>query len=172
MASDILRGRDCIVFVKGDTFPIVVDQTMVEGGWPGGQGVQWAPQSTDELVVTYSNGLFGGVLLWGSDESADQYTAMTGQFAKYRFATFMAGKSILSTSTYERYTYASRQAGGPFVPLSYASNEPLFFSRRGYWTNEDEMDLSGDPMAPALPTGFVAQIPKTLNNHFLGIQVL
>lgn len=168
--SEIIRGRDCIVFFKGDTYTVAVDPLMVAGGWPGGQGIMWTSTGTDDRVATYANGLYGGILIWGSDESADQYTAMTGQYRTYRYATFMAGGALISTSTYERYTYASRLAGGPFVPLQYGPNDLLYLSLRGYWTKENELTLSGSPFAPAFFTGFVAQIPKASNNMFLGVQ--
>jgi len=159
-----------VVFFKGDIYTVTVGPAMLAGGWPGGQGVTWAPGPKDERVVTYSNGLYGGILISGSDEITDQYTAMTGQFRTYQFATFMAGGALISTSTYERYTYASRIAGGPFVPLVYAPNDVLYLSSRGYWTKEDELTLSGSSLAPAFFAGFVAQIPKPSNRSFLGVQ--
>lgn len=167
---DIIRGRDCVIFLQGDTTTVTVDDLMIQNGWPGGQGVQWVFTSPDDRVVTYSRGLYGGFLLVGSDESADQYTAMTGQELKYKEAVLVAGRALMSTIAYERYTYASRTGGGPLVPIVYKTSDPLYFSLRGYWTNEDELTLSGDPQAPAFFTGFVAQIPKVINRWFLGIQ--
>ena len=167
---EIFRTRDCIVFFKGDSEPVAVSPDMVRGGWVGGQGVQWSDSSDDEHVVTYSRGLYGGFLLWGSDESGDEYTSMTRSQLIYRYATFCAGGWLISTLAYERYTYASRTGGGPLVPLVYEPNDPLFFSLRGLWTKENELTLSGDPLAPAFFTGFVAQLPKPQNKHYLGIQ--
>jgi hypothetical protein len=80
------------------------------------------------------------------------------------------GGSLISTSTYEKYTYASRVGGGPLVPIVYQENDPLYFSLRGIWTNEDELTLSGNPNAPCFFTGTCAQIPKEINRFFLGIQ--
>jgi hypothetical protein len=166
---DIVRGRDCVLFAKGDAHPVAVDAAMVQGGWPGGQGVQWVDSAHDEPTVTYSQGLYGGFLLWGSNESADQYTASTGSQITYQTGVMMAGNAIISTSSYEQYTYASR-LGGPLVPLVYAPKDPLFFSLRGLWTKEDELTLSGSPLAPAFFSGFTIQTPAPINQFFLGVQ--
>lgn len=166
---EIIRSRDCNVYFKGDSQTVVLSSAMVAGGWPGGQGVQWAPSVGDERTVTYSNGLYGGFLVWGSDEVGDRYTAMTRNQPHYRFATMFFGGCLMSTSSYERYTYASRLSG-PLVPLVYGICDPLFLSRRGLWTKEDEMTLASDPKAPAFFCGFVAQTPKASNRFFLSIQ--
>lgn len=167
--SEIIRARDAIVFFYGDRQTVAVSAAMVTGGWAGGQGVQWADSISDERLVTYSGGLYGGFLVWGSDESGDQFTAMTRQQVVYRYATMFSGGCLMSTTSYERYTYASRIAG-PLVPLVYGPNDVLYLSLRGLWTKEDELTLSGSPLAPAFFTGFVAQIPKVENRFFLGIQ--
>jgi hypothetical protein len=167
---DMIRSRDCVVFVKGETFEVAVDPAMIAGGWPGGQGVMWTNASADAPTVTYSNGRFGGFLIWGSNESADQYTGMTLQQPTYGYAVMVAGRGLISTSSYEQYTYASRHGGGALVPLVYGPSDLLYFSLRGLWTKEDELTLSGSPLAPALPSGVVAQVPKAVNEFFLGIQ--
>ncbi len=167
---DLIRGRDCVVFIKGDTQTVAVSSALLAGGWVGGQGVQWSAGGVDQPTVTYSKGLYGGFMLWGSDETADRYTAMTGQFLKYGYAVMMAGRALISTTAYEQYTYASRTGGGPLVPLTYQPSDVLYLSLRGYWTTEDELTISGDPLAPAFFTGFVAQIPKVNNQMRLGIQ--
>ena len=169
MITEILRSRDCLVFFKGDTQTVAVSQAMVTGGWPGAQGVQWVTGTGDERIVTYSNGLYGGFLVWGSDEDGDRFTAITRQQPHYRYATMFSGGCLISTSSYERYTYASRLAG-PLVPLVYQVQDILYLSLRGLWTKENELTLSGNPLAPAFFTGFVAQIPKVSNRNFLGIQ--
>ncbi len=167
--SEIFRTRDCIVFFKGDSTTVTVSSAMVSGGWAGGQGVQWTGVTQDDRVVTYSGGFYGGFLVWGSAEPGDRFTAMTDQQTTYRYATMFFGGNLISTSTYERYTYASRLSG-PLVLITYKPNDILYLSLRGYWTNEDELTLSGSLLAPAFFVGFVAQIPKTLNNNWLGIQ--
>jgi hypothetical protein len=167
---EILRSRDCVVFFKGDSQTVVVSQDMVNLGWPGGQGVTWVDSTSDERMVTFSDGLYGGFLVWGSDEDGDRFTAMTQQQPYYKYATFFSGGCLISTSSYERYTYASRLAGPPYVPLVYQANDILYFSKRGLWTNEDELTLSADLRAPCFFTGFVAQVPKAANRLFLGIQ--
>lgn len=166
---EIFRSRDCTVFFKGDTQTVAVSQAMVDGGWPGGQGVQWVNASVDDRVVTYSSGLYGGFLVWGSDEEGDRFTAITRQQPHYRYATMFSGGCLIATSSYERYTWASRQAG-PLVPLVYGMQDILYLSLRGLWTKEDELTLAGSPLAPAFFTGFVAQLPKASNRFFLGIQ--
>jgi len=167
---DLVRGRDCVVFGKGDTHMVAIDSAMLAGGWAGGQGVQWVDSSTDDPTVTYSSGLYGGFMLWGSDESADQFSAYTRNQLVYHTGVMMAGNAVISTSSYEKYTYASRIGPGPLVPLVYAPKDPLYFSLRGLWTKEDELTLSGSPNAPAFFTGFVLQLPKPVNQFFLGIQ--
>ncbi len=169
--TEIIRARDCVVFYKGDSTTVVVSDALVKGGWQGGQGVQWAGSVNDERIVTYAQGLFGGFLVWGSDEPGDDFTAMTRNQPHYRFATMFFGGCLISTSTYERYTYASRLAGGPYVPLVYKPNDTLYFSLRGLWTNEDELTFSSGVAAPCPSVGYVAQIPKALNRYYLGIQV-
>jgi hypothetical protein len=167
---EITRSRDCVLFFKGDAYTVTVSQAMVQGGWAGGSGVQWVDSPSDERMVTYSSGLYGGIAVWGSDESADRFTAMTRNGIVYQQTVLIAGGSLISTSSYERYTWASRMAGGPFVPLVYQPNDVLFLSLRGLWTKEDELTLSADPRAPAFFAGFVSQVPKPQNDLFLGIQ--
>jgi len=169
---EIIRARDAVVFFYGDRQTVTVDSTMVNLGWPGGQGVQWvdAPAGVDDRVVSFSKGLYGGFLIWGSDEVGDKFTAMTRQQPYWRYATMFSGGCLISTTSYERYTYASRLIGPPYVPLVYAPNDILYLSLRGLWTKEDELTLSGDPLAPAFFVGFVSQVPKPVNSFFLGIQ--
>lgn len=170
--SEIVRFRDCVVFFKGDTTTVTISSDMVTRGWPGGQGVQWVGAIQDDRVVTYSSGMYGGVLLQGSDEPGARYTSIANQQTAYQYATMMFGGALLSTSTYERYTYLSRTSGGPLVPITYSSNEPLYLSLRGFFTNEDELSQQTptNPLAPAFFVGFVAQIPKPLNSFWLGVQ--
>ena len=53
--------------------------------------------------------------------------------------------------------------------MVYQPHQLLYFSLRGLWTNEDEMTLSGALLAPAVHTGFVCQLPKVVNQFFLGV---
>lgn len=168
--SEILRGRDCVVLYYGDRQTVAVDSVLVQGGWPGGQGVRWVNVAPDVRTVTYSNGLYGGFLIWGSDEPGDRFTSTTRNQIVYREATMLSGGCLMMTTSYERYTYASRIGGGPLVPLVYGANDVLYLSLRGLWTKEDEMTLSGNPLAPAFYVGFVAQLPKPANREYLGIQ--
>jgi len=168
---EIIRTRDCTVHFKGDAFPVALAPEMLQRGWPGSQGVKWAPSTNDEFCVTYSDGRYGGFLLWGSDESSDQFTALTGQQVACGHAVFCMGGWLISTSTYEKYTYASRMGGGPLVPIVYTASRRLVFSLRGFWTIEDEWTLSGDPRAPnTYYLAYVVQSPRASNNFNLVLQ--
>lgn len=170
--ADFPRTRDCIILVKGDAYAVAVDPDLASSGWKGGQGVQWAATTRDEPMVRLSDGYYAGFALWGSDESSDQYTSMTRQFPTYQYLVLGAGGWLISTSTYEKYTYASRTFGGPLVPLTYQASDRLVFSLRGYWTKEDEWTLSGDPRAPnSYYIGFVAQAPSPATSDYMTIQV-
>jgi hypothetical protein len=157
-ALELFRTRDCVIFVKSDTLTVSVDPGLILNGWKGGSGVTFAPITQDEILVTQSNGLGGGFMLWGSDESSDQFTAMTENQPYYGFGVIGMGAWLISTPTFEQYTYVSRHGPGPLVPLVYNGSDRLFFSLRGYWTKEDEWTLSGDPRAPNdNVVGFVAE---------------
>lgn len=167
---EIFRSRDCVVLLKDDAYTATVDVAMVNAGWPGGQGVQWADGApNDEFLVTFSEGLVAGFLVWGSDEAGDDHAAITRNQPHYRFATLCGGSAIILTTTFEQFTLASRLAG-PLIPLTYGVNDRVYFSLRGLWTIEDEMTISGHPLAPAFPAGFVCQVPKSINNLYVGIQ--
>lgn len=166
------RTRDCVILSKGDAYPVSVSQAMAVGGWRGGQAVQWTPSTKDEFLVTYSDGLYAGFLLWGSDESSDQYTAMTRNMPAYQFAIIGAGGWMIMTTSYEQYTYASRIGPGPLVPIVYHASDRLVFSLRGYWTNFDEWTASGDLRAPNdYFIGYVCQAPSAANGGYMTIQV-
>lgn len=168
---EVFRTRDCTVLVKGDAYPVALAPGMLATGWMGGQAARWVDAPTDELMVDISDGTYGGFLLWGSDESSDQWTAMTGQEIKYGYGVLCSGGWVISISTYEKYTWASRQGPGPLVPLNYRVGERLVFSLRGYWTNEDEWTASGDPRAPN--TYYIAnviQTPQSYNNYRIQVQ--
>jgi hypothetical protein len=157
--------------MKGDAYPVTVSAAMAAGGWQGGQGVQWVASPKDEFLVTYSDGFYAGFMLWGSDEEGDRFTAMTRNQPFYRFATAGAGGWHISTRTFEKYTYASRQAG-PLVPITYSASDRLVFSLRGFLTKEDEWSLSGDPRAPnTYYIAFVSQAPSAATEFYLGVQI-
>ncbi len=165
------RDRDCHVLFKGDTYTVAIDDVLAVQGWQGGQGVQWFSTTKDLPTVTRSDGRYSGYALWGSNEAADQYTAMTGQFPTYRFLVMGAGGSLIMTKSFEQYTWASRTGGGPLVPLVYGASDRLVFSLRGFWTKEDEWTLSGDPRAPNnYYIGFVSQTPSVANPNYMTIQ--
>lgn len=169
---EIFRTRDVIVFFKGATITADVTEIDARDGWLGGQGFQWAPTADDRLLVTKSDGLYGGFALWGSDESSDEFTAMTRNQPAYRFVVLGAGGWVISTANYEKYTYSSRVGGGPLVLLDYHASDRLVFSLRGLFTTEDEWTLSGDPRAPnSYYLAFVTQRPTAERNWHLGVQV-
>ena len=156
---EIFRDRDCVVLCKGDTFTVNTSDSMVASGWSGGQGVEYATRGEDELLVQVSTGLYAGFALFGSDELPDRFTSMTQNQVQYRYVVVGAGGWVIMTTSFETYTYASRQSG-PLVPITYTASDRLVFSLRGLWTKEDEFTLSGDPRAPNnYFIGFVVQVP-------------
>jgi hypothetical protein len=161
-----------VVFVKGKTLPVMVDNAMAVGGWPGGQGVQWIDSPTsDTFKVTYSDGPLGGFLLWGSNETSDQFISYTGNQPGYKFGVLCVGAGwVFSTSSFERYTWLSRQ-GGPLVLNVYVPGQKLRFSLRGLFTNEDEWTASLDPRAPNdWIVGTVISIPSSVTNNYLTLR--
>jgi hypothetical protein len=167
---DIPRSRDLIVLVTDLTVPVLVDDTMAASGWPGGQAVTWANTGVDNFVATYSDGTYGGFLLWGSNESADQFSAYTGNQPTYKFAVAATGTWIISTVAYEKYTLQSRLIP-PLVPNVYTVGERLRFSLRGLWTPQDEWTISGDPRgANNFLVGSIMQTPNSTNNNYLMVQ--
>lgn len=169
--SEIHRTRDVIVFKKGDCYAVAISPVLAQSGWVGGQGAVWFDAGRDEMTVTGSDGAGQGFLLWGSDEDGDRFTAMTGNQPAYRFAVLGFGGWMISTRSFERYTWASRQAG-PLVPLIYAAQDEIVFSLRGLFTNEDEWTLDGDPRAPNDNIlGVVVQAPSAVTNEYITLQI-
>jgi len=170
MTTKFPRDRDCYTLFKGDAFPVSITATLAQQGWQGGQAVQWVDSNHDEFLVGPSDGLYGGFLVWGSNEASDQLTSLTAWQPTYGTAVLGVGGWLIATRTYERYTYVSR-VSGPLVPLTYVTGERLRFSLRGYWTNQDEWTLSGDPRGSnGYYVGSVAQTPTVENNFYLTIQ--
>jgi len=168
--SEIIRTRDCTVHFKGDAYPVAISPAMIANGWPGCQGVMWDDSPVDEFRVTYSDGHYGGFLLWGSNESSDQWTAITGQQVKYGYGIICAGGWLISTSTYEKYTYFSRTHAVPLAPIVYIPGQRVVFSLRGYWTPEDEWTPSGSPVPNTYYLAYIVQEPRASNNFNLVLQ--
>ena len=169
---EIPRTRDVIVLVKDAAIPAKVDATMLAAGWPGGQGVTWVDSPNDNFLVSFSDGTYGGFLLWGHDEPADQFISTVGGPVKYEHAVLCIGTWIISTSTFEKYTLGSRTLG-PLVPNVYTVGERVRFSLRGFFTPQDEWTISADPRgANDFFVGSVIQAPGPTNNDFLMVQTL
>jgi hypothetical protein len=167
---EIEQTRDCIALVTDFSLPVLVDDAMAVGGWVGGTGVTWAPTDADTFLVTYSDGSYGGFLLWGSNESSDQYISYTGNQPTYKYAQACFGSWVVSTVAFELYTLESRLAGTPVVN-AYVAGERLRFSLRGLWTPQDEWSVSGDSRAPnEFLVGTVIQPPSIHNNNHLMLQ--
>lgn len=171
---EVFRTRDVVVFFKGATLTVDVTPEDAAMGWVGGQGFQWKDSDQDQLLVTRSTGLYGGLSLYGADEVSDQFTAMTRQQSAYEYTVIMAGgwRIAVGPNSYERYTYASRTSGGPLVPIDYHASDRLVLSLRGLLTKEDEWTLASDPRAPnSYFIAFVCQQPTALRNWYLGVQL-
>jgi hypothetical protein len=167
---EIPRTRDVIILSKDLSFPVMISDAMSQAGWPGGQAVTWAPSLDDNFLATFSDGTYGGFLLWGSDETADQFSAYTRNQPTYRFGVVGVGTWVISTSSYEKYTLQSR-LGPPLVPNVYTVGTRLRFSLRGLFTPQDEWSISGDPRAPNnFLVGSIIQTPSSSNNNFLMVQ--
>lgn len=172
--TGVARTRDVIVFFKGATLTVDVTEQDAARGWVGGQGFQWAPTSQDRLLATRSDGLYGGLALWGSDEDSDDYVASTRSQPVYQYVVLMAGGWLvgLGPNSYERYTYASRTGGGPLVPISYTASDRLVLSLNGLVTKEDEWSLSGDPRGTnSYFIAFLAQAPIPERNNYMTVQL-
>lgn len=170
--TEIARTRDVIVFFKGATLTVDVTDSDAAEGWVGAQGFQWAPSTGDRLVATKSDGLYGGLALWGSNESSDEYVASTRNQPTYRYVVLMAGGWLIATPNFEKYTYASRTGGGPLVQIAYKASDRLVLSLNGLLTREDEWTLSGDPRAPnSYYIAYVAQAPTTARHGYMTVQV-
>ncbi len=170
---ELIRDRDVVTLVKGQTFPVGLSTRLLSLGWAGGQGVMWLDSPYDIFQVDFSDGTPNGFLLWGSNESADQYSAYTQNQPTYNFSVLCYGTWVITTSTYEKYTYLSRVGGGPLIPISYNPGDRLLFSLRGLYTNENEwaLETPPDPRAPnRFYTGYVIETPGPNNNNYLTLQ--
>ena len=170
--SDTPRFRECVVLYKGDAYFCEISDALALSGWHGGQGVQWSSNPKDGFFVTNSDGYYAGFMLNGSNESGDQYTGLTQNQPHYKIGTLCAGGWLIMTTSFETYTWNSRHGIGPAnVPIVYNESDRLVFSNRGYWTNEDEWALSGDPRAPNnYFIGFIIQVPSAATDYFMTIQ--
>lgn len=170
---EIFRTRDVVVFTAGVRTTLATTAALAQAGWPGGVGVMWADAPTDEFMVELTDGERGaGFALWGSDEESDVLTGMSTNQSLYRFCVVGSGSWLMSVRVFEQSTYASRLAG-PLVPIVYTPGELLYWSLRGWWTNEDEWALSADPRAPnPYPVANVVQAPSAQTENYLTVQTI
>ena len=170
--AEILRTRDVVVLAKDVAFPVMLDSALVTAGWAGGQGVTWVDSPHDEFRVGFSDGRFGGFLLWGSNEDSDQFISMTGNQPKYAFGVMCQGSWLLSTRIFEQFTLQSRNAG-PLVENTWTVGTKVLFSLRGLFSPQDEWAIDGDPRAPNRNfVGTIVQPPRTSNSNYVMIQTI
>jgi len=170
---EIYRTRDVVVFAIGPRTTLATTSALAQAGWAGGVGLKWVDAPDDEFMVELTDGERGaGFALWGSDESSDVLTAITGHQTAYQFCVVGSGSFLMAVRVFEQSTYASRLAG-PLVPIVYASGDPLYWSLRGRFTSEDEWTASGDPRAPnPYVVANVVQAPSATTENFLTVQTL
>ena len=169
---EIVRTRDVVVLKSDKTLPVKISSSLAQNGWPGGQGVQWAPSTSDEFKVDFSDGYQAAFLLWGSDETSDQFISYVGSQPKYEYAVACFGTWVISTSTFEKYTLQSRLIP-PLVENTFVPGEHVYFSLRGFFTPQDEWTIDGDPRAPNENyVGTVIQAPSSINNNYLMLQTI
>ena len=142
--KNYLRSRDCAIFRKSESITIKVSDAMVKRGWAGGSFVRWVNDGTGDPCVDIGNGTYCGFVPFGSNEVADQYTAMTNQNPTYKYVVLFFGGNLMGTISYEKYTYLSRHSG-PLVPLVYNANDFLYVSENGLITNQDESNSAVNP---------------------------
>ena len=159
----LFKSRDLNVYLRGKTFTVAASPALLQSGWVGGSGLQWADGVF--WTASQSDGERGaGIALWGSSESSDAWTSLAGSALAYGQIVVGSGSWVVSTRSFEQYTWASRQAG-PLVPLVYTAQARLRWSLRGLLTVEDEWDLSGDPRGPN--PHIVGQVIQRLPSDFL-----
>jgi len=97
---------------------------------------------------------------------------MQVQQLAYGYGILCVGGWLLSTSTYEKYTWDSRHGLGPAnVEIPYAVGQRLVFSNRGWFTIEDEWTKVLDPRgANTFFVANVVQVPRPENGHYLVVQ--
>lgn len=150
--------RDLVLVYKGDSITATIDADMAAAGWAGGTFVRWVDAGTGELTVTTANGVFCGFAPFGSNETGDGYTSITGQNPRYKYVTMLFGGNMFYTRTYETETYKSRHGLEPYTPLVYTANEFLYISENGHLTNQDESDAAVNP-GGLFPDGTPITVP-------------
>lgn len=173
---DLPRTRDCIALVTDLAFPVEIDEVLATRGFVGGSCCRWIPTGSDTFRVTVSDGTYGGFFLWGSRESADNFSAYTQNQEVHRFATVGVGTWVISTVAYERYTLRSRLTP-PLVEHVYEVGQRLKLSNRGLWYpaadgSDDEWNIVPNELGTENPylVGMIVQRPTAENNFHLMVQ--
>lgn len=174
--------RDFAALKKADSFPAKASAALVASGWNGGQCARWVDDGNGFMCLALADGRYCGFMPFGSNESGDQYTALTDSGVTYKYVTLFFGGGIGYTRTYERDSYISRNGGGPLVPLVYMSQSILYVSGNGNITIENESDplVNPDMVFPDgtaippfsfVPFGFCAVPPHAIKTKgYLGFQ--
>lgn len=173
-------NRDLAFLHKGDTITAKITPALAAIGWSGGQFARWVDDGSGEFTLDIADGRYCGFFGFGSDESADQFTAMTNQNTTYDYVVLFFGGNVCYTRTYEVYGYMARHSLGPVVPLVYEANQALYISENGKITNEDESDTAlfpihtfpdGSPIvARFVFFGICGVPPSTASLNYIGIQ--
>ena len=144
IASSILPelARDLVLMYKGDSTTVQISDDLAASGWSGGTFGRYVTPVGGFPTVGRADGRYCGFFIFGSDEQADQFTAMTQQNVIYSYATLQFGGNWFYTRTYEEFGYLARHGLGPYVPLVYQPNQFLYISENGISTNENESDQS------------------------------
>lgn len=174
-------ARDLVLMVKGDSMTVQVSDELDAEGWAGGIFAKYTTPVGGFPTVTRADGRYCGFFIFGSDEQADQFTAMTRQNVVYSYVTLQFGGNVAYTRTFEEYGYLARNGLGPMVPLVYTPNQLLYISENGKVTNENESDLGvfgphnfpdGTPVPDLsfVAFGLCFCPPMAVTNFYIGIQ--
>lgn len=174
-------ARDLVLMVKGDSMTVQVAQSLVDSGWDGGMFAKYTFPVGGFPTIEKADGRYCGFFIFGSNEQADQFTAMTQQNTTYSYVVLQFGGNVAYTRTFEEYGYLARHGLGPNVPLVYTPNQLLYISENGQVTNENESDLGVYPPhnfpdgTPVPNLSFIAFglcfcPPQTVTNFYIGIQ--
>lgn len=173
-------NRDCAVLHKGIMWTPKLSANLIKRGWQGGEMARFVDDGSGEPVIDIGNGIFSGFMPFGSNESGDQWTAMTGQNVRYGYAVMYFGGNIYYTQVYETQTYKSRHGLSATTYQTYTPNQPLYCSENGRITGEDESNTAVNPghlfpdgtpiVLPFNSFGICMAVPGgTENGNYIGV---